>query len=276
MMSWLRRFVLELWVMLAVAAVVGFMGPFGTYLSADFPHRVGTWWMQLMGAYVVIRPAIELWGMLARATALPARMIQFWGVALTSLPLAWLWGWWSRGLFHTMGGFAGILPFALLCAVAMLGVVWWAQRADAYLLGSVEHAPPADDPVPDPPLPDPVAPAPVEASPAAPRLLARLSPRFQGPVLALQSEDHYVRVHGTAASELVLIRLRDAIAEMDGLPGAQVHRSWWVAREAIAGIQTEGRAKVLVLTGGLIVPVARDSIDRLSRAGFLPVSSPAG
>ena len=54
-----------------------------------------------------------------------------------------------------------------------------------------------------------------------------------GVKIALQGEDHYVRIHTALGSELVLMRLGDAIQELDGLEGERVHRSWWVARRAV-------------------------------------------
>ena len=65
-------------------------------------------------------------------------------------------------------------------------------------------------------------------------------------------------------------RLRDAIAEMDDVLGAQTHRSWWVARAAIADGAGLTRSREIPLTNGLSAPVARDSVDRLRQSGFLP------
>ena len=61
-------------------------------------------------------------------------------------------------------------------------------------------------------------------------------------------EDHYVRAHTMLGSDLVLLRLRDAIAELDGIEGAQVHRSWWVARDVVEGVEREGRKLRLLLS----------------------------
>lgn len=71
-MKRLRRVLLELWAMLPVAAVVGFLGPFGTYLSGDFLLRAGRWWIMLMGAYILARPTLIAWRAIARATRLRA------------------------------------------------------------------------------------------------------------------------------------------------------------------------------------------------------------
>lgn len=101
------------------------------------------------------------------------------------------------------------------------------------------------------------------------RLVARLSPRLGSDVLALQGEDHYVRVHTALGSELVLMRLGDAIQELDGLEGERVHRSWWVARQAVGEARMDGRRACLILTNGLQVQASREATPILRRAGWL-------
>ena len=54
----IRRLLLELGAILAVACVIGFLGPFGTYLAGPFVERIEQWWLLLMGAYLLIRPCI--------------------------------------------------------------------------------------------------------------------------------------------------------------------------------------------------------------------------
>jgi len=111
-----------------------------------------------------------------------------------------------------------------------------------------------------------VAPAP---APAPAKLLAAMSPRLGQEVLALQGEDHYVRVHTPLGSELLLMRLRDAVADLGGLEGEQVHRSWWVARGAVAAVRANGRRLTLTLDNGLEVPVSRQAASRIRRAGWM-------
>ena len=101
------------------------------------------------------------------------------------------------------------------------------------------------------------------------KLFARMSPRLGREVLALQGEDHYVRVHTPLGSELLLMRLGDAIHELGGLAGERVHRSWWVAREAVASARANGRRLSLTLTNGLEVPVSREASARLRRSGWM-------
>lgn len=109
--------------------------------------------------------------------------------------------------------------------------------------------------------------APPEAAPA--RFLDRLPTKFKGASLwAVEAEDHYLRLHTDRGSDLILFRLSDALVELDGLEGAQVHRSWWVARDAIRDVaRGDGRA-VLTLEGGLTVPVSRRHARALRSAGW--------
>lgn len=76
------------------------------------------------------------------------------------------------------------------------------------------------------------------------------------PILALQAQDHYVRVHTPAGNGLVRMRLRDAI-DLVGGEGVRPHRSWWVACSAIAALQREADRNVLMLVTGERVPISR-------------------
>ena len=85
---------------------------------------------------------------------------------------------------------------------------------------------------------------------------------------SVEAEDHYLRVHTDRGSDLILMRLSDALAELEGLEGAQTHRSWWVARDAVRGVtRGDGRA-TLTLEGGLSAPVSRRYARALREAGW--------
>ena len=108
------------------------------------------------------------------------------------------------------------------------------------------------------------------AAGAAPaRFLDRLPPRLRGATIrAVESEDHYLRVHTDRGSDLILMRLSDALTELEGLEGAQTHRSWWVARNAVRDVSRgEGRA-TLTLDDGLQAPVSRRYAKALREAGW--------
>ena len=100
------------------------------------------------------------------------------------------------------------------------------------------------------------------------RFLERIPPARSEDLIALEMEDHYLRVHTRHGSQLILLRMRDAVAELEGIAGEQVHRSWWVARHALATVKRDGRKLRLQLDGGLEAPVARDAVARLKSAGW--------
>ncbi|MGQ3044863.1 MAG: LytTR family DNA-binding domain-containing protein [Brevundimonas aurantiaca] len=105
-------------------------------------------------------------------------------------------------------------------------------------------------------------------APAA-RFPDRLPLKLKGAeIRAVQAEDHYLRVHTDRGSDLILMRLSDALDELEGLEGAQTHRSWWVARSAVRDVaRGDGRA-TLSLEGGLSVPVSRRYARALREAGW--------
>lgn len=115
----------------------------------------------------------------------------------------------------------------------------------------------------------PQAGAPPGSPPAAPAFARRFPPKLMGAVLyALEAEDHYLRLHTSKGEDLILYRLADAIAELEGLDGAQTHRSWWVARAAVADVRRgEGRVD-LVLPSGAVAPVSRRNVKVLKELGW--------
>lgn len=114
-----------------------------------------------------------------------------------------------------------------------------------------------------------VAPAAPGATPAPAAFVARLPPRLRGArLIAVEAEDHYLRLHTDRGSDLILMRLSDALRELEGLEGAQTHRSWWVARDAVRDVaRGDGRA-TLTLDGGLQAPVSRRHGRALRAAGW--------
>ncbi len=100
-------------------------------------------------------------------------------------------------------------------------------------------------------------------------LLDKLPPRLQrASLLALQAEDHYLRVHTGAGDAMILMRLSDAMAAVEALDGRQTHRSWWVARGAVDSVSRgDGRA-TLTLSNGVLVPVSRTHAPGLRESGW--------
>ena len=102
------------------------------------------------------------------------------------------------------------------------------------------------------------------------RFVARLPSKLDGAVIySVKAEDHYLSVHTSKGSALILSRLSDAISELDGIEGAQVHRSWWVARHAVTDVRRARNAVSLELKGGVVVPVSRSNVKALRASGWI-------
>jgi hypothetical protein len=118
------------------------------------------------------------------------------------------------------------------------------------------------------PVPAPAATASPPAVSGSP-FVRRISPRLGSSQLTIATEDHYLRVTIELGSELILFRLSDAVAELDPALGQQVHRSYWVARQAVASVERDGHRTALILRNGDKVPVSRTYLPALRAAGWL-------
>ncbi len=79
---------------------------------------------------------------------------------------------------------------------------------------------------------------------------------IRGELLCLQMQDHYLAVHSTDGEQLILCRMEDAARELDGL-GRRVHRSWWVAHDAVEAVNRHNVRMSLLLKDGREVRVSR-------------------
>jgi len=86
----------------------------------------------------------------------------------------------------------------------------------------------------------------------------KLPPKLaRATLIAVEAEDHYLRIHTDAGDALILMRLGDALEALEGRAGMQTHRSWWVAAAAVEHARfARGRGE-LTLSNGLTVPVSR-------------------
>ena len=109
-----------------------------------------------------------------------------------------------------------------------------------------------------------------EDSTAADTFLQRLPVKFRtADLYAVSSEDHYLRVHTSLGEELILMRLADAVRELDSADGLQVHRSWWVAKDGVAEEKRIDGRSILILTNGTEVPVSRSYRTKARDAGLI-------
>lgn len=87
-------------------------------------------------------------------------------------------------------------------------------------------------------------------------------------LIALEAEDHYVRAHTDAGSELVSMRFAEALDELARAHGLRLHRSWWAAADAIEAVRWRRGSGEARLVGGLVAPVSRNHAKALKDAGW--------
>lgn len=236
---------------LSIAGAAGaFMALVGAMDTGQAPllSRLA-YWVPLMMAGGVLGHAMALGvARIPRATGNPwvfGGLLSL-GLALPATVVVWAY---TDFVFATHMPFSALPMFflsVLIVCVAMTALMMLVNWP-----GRVTHAP----------------------APGAPetgvRFLERLPAKIRGGVIwAVSAEDHYLRIHTSKGSDLILMRLGDAITELEGLEGAQTHRSWWVAREAVESAKRDGDKVTLTLKGGAEAPVSRPNIKPLREAGW--------
>ncbi len=104
---------------------------------------------------------------------------------------------------------------------------------------------------------------------ALPSFLEATSAKRPDDVLALQAEEHYVRVYTEQGAELVHCRFGDAVESMPGELGLRVHRSWWVADSAVRSAKRGSRRWQLNLENDVSVPVSDSFVQGVREKGWL-------
>jgi hypothetical protein len=95
-------------------------------------------------------------------------------------------------------------------------------------------------------------------SQAIKRLFDRVPPELGRELTHLTAQEHYTRVSTTKGSGLIYMRFADAVAlAQTAIPGQRVHRSYWVADQAIDRLETNGAKLSIVLSTGQTIPVSR-------------------
>jgi DNA-binding LytR/AlgR family response regulator len=231
-----------------VAVILAISGAFGTGFLAIAPRAL--YWFGLCAAGVAVGNLVArfvphrwfedrpwaAWSLMTVAIAAPMTLIVTASTAaLHHIPL-------SAGLLFD------VLPSAAATTAGLTALAYLVRRRDPI----ETHA------------------AKAGAEPA--KFLARLPAKLQGAeVWAVEAQDHYLRLHTSKGRDLILMRLSDAITELEGLEGARTHRSWWVARGAVTGVERfDGRA-TLTLPDGTEAPVSRAFAKLLRESGWFAV-----
>lgn len=273
-----RQIIIDLTVLTGIGLVLAVLAPLGSgYMS--FAQRIAYWVLLSLAGYLFYKPIGAQIVPLSARLDLPEWSMWCATVAIATVPMA--------VLVWIVNTGAGPVPvpsmetaFAHYFSVLVIGAIVTlmfnllpatraakesaAQKPEAAERSGTKGADPAEATLPTPQNVVPANPA----TPSNP-LLHQLPAQLGSDVVALEMEDHYVRVHTALGSDLVLMRLRDAMIHVAEIEGRQVHRSWWVARLAVEDVKREGRNVRLVLAGGVEAPVSRTQVSELKDAGWI-------
>ena len=244
-----RRWAIDLAILVAIGLLMGFLGPF----SSEHVPIVGRyiyWMICMVGGGLIGIVADE--GLRRRIPSLWIRTLL---VVVLVTPVVTVHVFWTERLMF--GGHADWAVFRhlllqvcpiLLAVMAVRALVWRQLPARIETRTLVV-----------PPLPE--AEAAFRQRLSAKRRSARL--------IAIEAHDHYLRVHTDAGAELITLRFADALDELARAHGWRVHRSWWVAADAVEEVRWRRGTGEIRLVGGLTAPVSRTHGPVLKAAGWL-------
>ena len=230
---------LVLWLLISLLCAIS--GPFGTHEGFGLLGRLVYWGcvvgLSILGTLLINRLALHK----------PWQKIFAWTLfALSIASGVYLVNGIIFGEDRT-GGLFYLIAIVGATVLVVHGMLWLAYRSFG--------APAVAGDAPD--TPD-----------ATVRFLRRLPIEARGPLVRIEAQDHYLNVVTTKGSALILLRLSEAVEELEGAKGLQTHRSHWVLLEAVtAHRRVEGR-DVLVMSDGAEVPVARTRRQAAKDAGL--------
>jgi hypothetical protein len=240
-----QRFALDLLLLASLGLGLAALGP---YRTLDVPDllRTAYWLVAVIGAGLV--------GILIDATLGPR-----------------IRGFWSRVAAVSLVATLPITPLVYLLNAAMLGLprrpwllpqLGWQVLVVMFLIMALRalmwRRIVETRTVVVPPLPE-----------AERAFRLRLSAKRRGArLIALQAEDHYVRVHTDAGSELLSMRFSEAVEELAQAHGYRLHRSWWASADAIEAVRWKRGTGEAHLTGDIVAPVSRSCAAALKQAGW--------
>lgn len=217
-----------------LAAILAMTGAFDTFRIV-LPLRLA-YWLLSIGAGAGFLWLVRRVGPRTSFRLLNGALVTI-GAALPATVVAW-------GLGVALFSAPASLPrlFGLFPAVVVVNgllLALWRLTERRETIVRVEAEAPPDDIVPE-------------------TIAARLPPRLaRSRLVAIEAQDHYLRVATRDGDALIHMRFADALATLARSDGARVHRSWWVARCAINDATWTGGRGQLRLCDDAVVPVSR-------------------
>ena len=254
-------------VVLGLLAIFVISGPAGTNQTLIWIERLAYWGLCGVLDLIICYGAGVLALYLTRSR--PPLQIAL-GFAVTALILAAPCAaitYTGYGLFHDgrppdvdLPRIYGVSALVLLAVAAHLYYVLY-LRVRLAALDEAAPSVPSDNGSPVPPWARPER----VVAPPENRFLDRLPGVVGRDLVCLKMAGRYVEAVTTGGSDIVRMRLADAVTELRGL-GMQVHRSHWVALHHVTRLLRRDGREFLKLTDGHEVPVGRTYLRAVREA----------
>lgn len=251
--GWLLRLTGRAGLAMLFAAILAFLGPFGTY-RFDSIGRLGYWTLQMVAWLALSLSTAWFFGQLPGTRSRGPAQRRIIATIAASLPMIAVTGLANNRMNGWQPSPEEVVE--LFLSILLIGGAY--TYLSDWVAGGLGEA----QAVRPPRLAD----ADIEPAPAIEYLsteaidtvlIDRLPAHIRDEILCLEGEDHYVRVHSRHGSAMVLMRFSDALRGISHIPGLQVHRSWWVAADAVRDMRRTGRTAQLILSNGASIPVSQ-------------------
>lgn len=246
-------FAARFWAAIAGASVLlGLIGPFGTYEAMALPGRLAYWAAIAVSTYFIGGGCVFLFVGIVSPARMPGPAVFALAGGIAGIPVTLAVWAINLAVFGSGASEAiGLWPLAAY-TIAIAAIV---SALLAFFGRMYEQAKGAGESV--------------AAEARRPRVVDRLQPGQRGQLTHMSMQDHYVDVRTDKGGGLVLMRFADAIAETDGTAGLQIHRSHWVANDAVEkAVRRDGKLH-LKLRDGTELPVSRGFQAAVKEAGLL-------
>lgn len=233
-----RRLGLQAVFAFLVAIALGHSGPYGTFTAMDLIPRLGFWIVAIMGPWAVWQVLFHFtrsrlsedvpWLVLTAGLMAPFVLIG------SGIMLAFTLMIFEGHLDGFLAAWpAGIATWSLFSFGLLLPLQWIGTELARDLRRS-------------------------GGARVADFLMHKLPATLRsGELIAIKSEDHYLRVFTTKGDGLIHMSLSDALIALDGYPGVQTHRSWWVSLDNPEKLNPADNWETIAAFEKVDVPVSR-------------------
>ncbi|MEC7760397.1 MAG: LytTR family DNA-binding domain-containing protein [Pseudomonadota bacterium] len=240
-------------IVLVMSAIAVMTGPFGTFSELVLVERLAYWPLALAGVSTIIISIVHLFLMRLPESWHPVLRILLGSFVAGPFGAAWLLGidMVMRGETFTAFNFGFRWVFVTVIGFGISLVEGYFRPR---LLAQIDASKAAADTPETAPEPEP------------PLFIRNLDPDLGADLISITTQDHYLDVVTAKGESRILKRMSDALAELNGFPGMQIHRSHWVALDAVERVEKDGRKCLVVLKNGTTLPVSRPNVPVLTEA----------